>query len=104
MIHISGFLKVVPRDGGILQSNVSANNKNFVVMPSDISKNFQVLGLVAECHLIESPVIMELTIQHSTFSGTATLDMKFTSVDVRWAIFGITCRGSYMVISKVFRN
>ena len=87
MIHISGFLKVVPKDGGILQSNVSGNNINYVTMPADIPKNFRVLGLVAECHLIESPVIMELTIQHSTFSGTTTLDMKFTSVDIRCAIF-----------------
>ena len=82
MIHISGFLKVIPKDGGILQSNVSANNKN-ITMPPSMSQNYQVLGLVAECHLIESPAIMELTIHFNTFSAT-TLDMTFTSVDVRW--------------------
>ena len=90
MIHISGFLKVASKDDGVLQSNISANNKNYVAMPSGIQHNYQVLGLVAECHLIESPVIMELTIQHSTFSGTSTLDMKFTAVDVRWAVYGVT--------------
>jgi len=89
MIHISGFLKVALKESGVLQSNVSANNKNYIIMPAGVNHSYQVLGLVAECHLIESPVIMELTIQHSTFSGTTTLDMKFTSVDVRWAIEAI---------------
>jgi len=83
MIHISGFLKVAPNDGGNLQSNVSFNNKNYAVMPSDLPKNFRILGLVGECHLIESPVIMDLSIQYNTFSGTTALDMKFISVDIR---------------------
>ena len=83
MIHISGFLKVAPNDSGILQSNVSFNNKNYVFVPSDLSKNFRVLGLVGECHLIESPVIMDLSIQYNTFSGTTNLDLMFISVDIR---------------------
>jgi len=83
MISISGFLKITPKDGDALQSNVSANNKNYAVMPADIPKNFRVLGLVAECHLIESPVIMDLAIQYNTFSATTTLDLKFISVDDR---------------------
>jgi len=82
MIHISGFLKVIPKDGGILQSNVSTNNKNFT-MPLSMPQNYQVLGLMVECHLIESPAIMELTIHFNTFSATTSLDMNFTSVDVR---------------------
>jgi len=55
-------------------------------MPVDVSKSFQVLGLVAECHLIKSPAIMELSIHYETFSGTTNLDMKFMSVDIRWAM------------------
>ena len=52
--------------------------------------SYQVIGMVAECHLIESPVIMELTVQHSTFAGATSLDLKFTSVDTRCALYRIT--------------
>jgi len=79
MIHISGFLKVTPKDGGILQSSISAK---CVAIPADLPKNFRVLGLVAECHLIKSPVIMELRIHYKNFSVTTTLDMKITSIDI----------------------
>ena len=79
MVHISGFLKVALRDNGSPYGN---NLGCDVVSPSNID-GYQVIGLVAECHLIESPVIMELTIEHSTFTAVITMDMKFTSVDTR---------------------
>lgn len=80
MVHVSGFLKVAPKqEDGRYGSNI----KCAVVSPTNVH-HYQVIGLVAECHLIESPVIMELTIQHSTFTAVTTLDMKFTSVDTRY--------------------
>ena len=79
MVHVSGFLKVALRDNG----GPYGNNLNCVVVSSSNIDGYQVIGLVAECHLIESPVIMELTIEHSTFTAVASMDMKFTSVDTR---------------------
>ena len=80
MVHVSGFLKVaLKNDNGLYNDNLSCA----VVSASNID-NYRVIGLVAECHLIESPVIMELTVQHSTFTAVTSLhDMKFTSVDTR---------------------
>ena len=76
MVHVSGFLKVALKanDGPNSSDVVSANN----------IERYQVIGLVAECHLIESPVIMELTIEHSIFTAVTTMDTKFTSVDTRY--------------------
>ena len=80
MVHVSGFLKVaLKNDNGLYNDKLSCA----VVSASNID-NYRVIGLVAECHLIESPVIMELTVQHSTFTAVTSLhDMKFTSVDTR---------------------
>ena len=44
----------------------------------------QVLGLVAECRLIESSSsILELSIPQSSFTTTSSLDLKIISVDTR---------------------
>ena len=88
MIHISGFLKLIyqgdeDRSNGCIHGSIT-------VSPSNIEK-YQVIGLVAECHLIESPVIMELSVQHSTFAGALSLDLKFTSVDTRCVLYRIMC-------------
>lgn len=82
MVHVSGFLKVALKNEGGLGSHL-----NCTVISSGNIENYQVIGLVAECHLIESPVIMELTVQHSTFTAVVSLDMKFTSVDTRYASY-----------------
>ena len=79
MVHVSGFLKVALRGN----SGSYGNSLNCVVVTPSNTDEYQVIGLVAECHLIESPVIMELTIEHSTFTAVASMDMKFTSVDTR---------------------
>ena len=84
MIHVSGFLKLICKGD---ESGVNgATYSSITVSPSNID-NYRVIGLVAECHLIESPVIMELSIQHSTFAGEVSLDLKFASVDTRCAIY-----------------
>ena len=79
MVHVSGFLKVALRDDG----GFYGNDLNCVVVSPSNMDSYRVIGLVAECHLIESPVIMELTIEHSTFTAVTSMDMKFTSVDTR---------------------
>ena len=83
MIHVSGFLKL------IYQGDEDASNgtiySSITVSPDNI-ENYRVIGLVAECHLIESPVIMELSVQHSAFAGALSMDLKFTSVDTRCVI------------------
>ena len=80
MIHVSGFLKLMHKNKG----GPNGENLRCAVVSSSNVDDYQVIGLVAECHLIESPVIMELTIQHSTFTAVTTIhDMKFTSVDTR---------------------
>ena len=80
MVHVSGFLKVAFGGiGGPNRNNLSCD----VVSASNIDR-YQVIGLVAECHLIESPVIMELTVERSTFTAMTSMDMKFTSVDTRY--------------------
>jgi len=79
MIHVSEFLKVMLQD----DSHPSFNNLSCAIVSSSNIDNYCVVGLVAECQLTESPVIMELTIQHSTFTIVVSLDMKFTSVDTR---------------------
>ena len=80
MVHVSGFLKVAFKNNiGLYGDKLSC-----AVVSSSNVDDYHVIGLVAECHLIESPVIMELTIQHSTFTAVTSLnDMKFTSVDTR---------------------
>ena len=88
MIHVSGFLKLIyqgDEDG----SNESVHG-SITVSPSNV-ENFRVIGLVAECHLIESPVIMELSVQHSTFAGALSMDLKFTSLDTRCVLYRIMC-------------
>ena len=80
MVHVSGFLKVAL--GGIGGPNYSDLSCD-VVTANNINR-YQVIGLVAECHLIESPVIMELTVERSTFTAMTSMDMKFTSVDTRY--------------------
>ena len=87
MIHISGFLKLVYTGDG---DNDIRNNCVCVTVSSDNIGNYRVIGLVAECHLIESPVIMELTVQHSTFNCVSSLDLKFISVDTRCVLYRIT--------------
>ena len=83
MVYMSGFVKLVHKNKiGHLDKNGSNPRSCVVVSPSNID-DYRVIGLVAECHLIESPVIMELTVQHSTFTATTSMDMKFTSVDTR---------------------
>ena len=80
MIHVSGFLKLVHKNEG---GPHGENLRRAIVSSSNVD-DYQVIGLVAECHLIESPVIMELTIQHSTFTAVASVhEMVFTSVDTR---------------------
>ena len=81
MIHVSGFLKLVYKQNE--GSSKGSDHSHIGVPPNEID-NYQVVGLVAECHLIESPVIMELTVQHSTFTGVTSMDLKFTSVDTRY--------------------
>jgi len=82
MIRVSGFLKVMLKDDG----HPSFNNLSCAIVSSSNIDDYCVVGVVAECHLIESLVIMELTIQHSTFTAVVSLDMKFTSVDTRCAL------------------
>ena len=84
MIHISGFLKLLYDGEKCGNGDVGC----VTVSPSNID-DYQVVGLVAECHLIESPVIMELSVKHSTFSGSVSMDLKFTSVDTRCALYRI---------------
>ena len=84
MIHVSGFLKLICQ--GDESAVDGAAYGSITVSPSSID-NYRVIGLVAECHLIESPVIMELSVQHSTFAGEISLDLKFTSVDTRCVIY-----------------
>lgn len=87
MIHVSGFLKLAytgDKDSG------EENNHGCVTVTSSNVNNYQVIGLVTECHLIESPVIMELSVQHSSFSSAVSIDLKFTSVDTRCALYRIT--------------
>ena len=80
MIHVSGFLKLMHKNKG----GPYGENLSHAVVSSSNADDYQVIGLVAECHLIESPVIMELTIQHSTFTAVASVhEMAFTSVDIR---------------------
>ena len=44
-----------------------------------------VLGLVAECRLIESsPSILEISIPQSSFTSTINLNLSIVSVDTRW--------------------
>lgn len=46
----------------------------------------KVLGLVAECRLIESsPSILEISIPQSSFTSTINLNLSIVSVDTRWA-------------------
>ena len=46
----------------------------------------EVLGLVAECRLIESsPSILEISIPQSSFTSTINLSLNIISVDTRWA-------------------
>ena len=80
MVHVSGFLKVA------LGGNGSPNGSDLScdVESTNSIDRYQVIGLVAECHLIESPVIMELTIEHSIFTAMTSMDLKFTSVDTRY--------------------
>ena len=85
MIHVSGFLKLLYTGG---EGNSNTVNHAYATVSSDIN-DYQVIGLVAECHLIESPVIMELSVQHSTFTSTISLDLKFNSVDTRYALYRI---------------
>ena len=84
MIHVSGFLKLIYQgdEGG---GNESIHS-SITVSPGDVA-NYRVIGLVAECHLIESPVIMELSVQHSAFAGALSMDLKFTSLDTRYVLY-----------------
>ena len=84
MIHVSGFLKLLYTGG---EGSSNTVNHAYSTVSSDNVNNYQVVGLVAECHLIESPVIMELSVQHSTFTSTISLDLKFNSVDTRCALY-----------------
>ena len=80
MIHVSGFLKLMHKNKG----GTYGKTLSHAVVSSGNVDDYRVIGLVAECHLIESPVIMELTIQHSTFTAVASEhEMVFTSVDIR---------------------
>ena len=97
MIHVSGFLKLLHTGG---EGSSTAVNHAYGTVSSDNVNDYQVIGLVAECHLIESPVIMELSVQHSTFTSTISLDLKFNSVDTRYALYRICiCRQIYKVFT-----
>lgn len=62
MVQIVGHLKLSRQDGG----------------------KMAVLGLIAECHLIETtPSILELSIPQTYFISTVGLDLKIISVDTR---------------------
>ena len=69
MVQVSGHLKVhVPAAGMESKSEP------------------EVLGLVAECRLIESsPSILEISIPQSSFTSTINLSLNIISVDTRWA-------------------
>jgi len=52
----------------------------------------KVLGLVAECRLIESsPSILEISIPQSSFTSTINLNLSIVSVDTRWAGVAVVC-------------
>ena len=80
MIHVSGFLKLMHKN----ESGTNGENLSHAVVSSSNVDDYGVIGLVAECHLIESPVIMELTIQYRTFTIVTTMhDLKITTVERR---------------------
>ena len=80
MIHVSGFLKLMHKNEG----GTNGENLSRAVVSSSNVDDYRVIGLVVECHLIESPVIMELTIQYRTFTVLTTIhDLKITIVDRR---------------------
>ena len=80
MIHVSGFLKLMHKNEG----GSNGENLSRAIVSSSNVDNYGVIGLVAECHLIESPVIMELTIQYRTFALVTSIhDLKITTVDRR---------------------
>lgn len=87
MIHVSGFLKLAYKGD---ESSGDRGDCTCITVSSSNIDDYRVIGLVAECHLIESPVIMELSVQHSSFAGAISMDLKFTSVDTRWALYGMT--------------
>ena len=80
MIHVSGFLKLMHKNEG----GPYGENLRCAVVSSSNVDDYRVIGLVAECHLIESPVIMELTIQYRTFTIVTSIhDLKITTIDRR---------------------
>ena len=80
MIHVSGFLKLMHKSKG----GTNGENLSRAVVSSSNVDDYGVICLVVECHLIESPVIMELTIQYRTFTVVTTIhDLKITTVDRR---------------------